>query len=171
MGGLDSRYMISQLGMAGRVLTLTTVGTPHRGTSFADWSLRRFERLLKPFFDLIGLPRQAFYDLTIAKCQELNEHMPDAPEVRYFSVAGRHDGGWHSPQWQLSHPVVTKAEGPNDGVVSVASASYGESCQVWEGDHLSLVNWLSPLSQGRDVCQDRIPQYASLVRRLADEGF
>src|SRR5947207_15261844 len=30
MGGLDSRYMISRLGMGDRVLSLTTVGTPHR---------------------------------------------------------------------------------------------------------------------------------------------
>src|SRR5438876_5200182 len=28
MGGLDARFMISQLGMAERVLTLTTLGTP-----------------------------------------------------------------------------------------------------------------------------------------------
>src|SRR5947199_10191516 len=30
LGGLDSRYMISCLGMADRVLSLTTLGTPHR---------------------------------------------------------------------------------------------------------------------------------------------
>src|SRR3954447_10597350 len=42
MGGLDARYMISRLDMAGRVLTLTTRGTPHRGTSFADWGVNRF---------------------------------------------------------------------------------------------------------------------------------
>src|SRR2546421_448283 len=37
MGGLDARHMISALGMEKHVLTLTTLGTPHRGTSFADW--------------------------------------------------------------------------------------------------------------------------------------
>src|SRR5262249_5187529 len=31
MGGLDARYMISRLGMAKRVLSLTTIATPHRG--------------------------------------------------------------------------------------------------------------------------------------------
>src|SRR5262249_21527275 len=40
MGGLDSRYMISRLGMADRVLSLTTIGTPHRGSPFADWGIR-----------------------------------------------------------------------------------------------------------------------------------
>src|SRR5688572_2168609 len=37
MGGLDARFMVSRLGMDDRVLTLTTVGTPHRGSPFADW--------------------------------------------------------------------------------------------------------------------------------------
>src|SRR5438128_2084015 len=54
MGGLDSRYMISRLGMGGRVLSLTTLGTPHRGTAFADWGIRRLERLVKPILQLMG---------------------------------------------------------------------------------------------------------------------
>ena len=46
MGGLDSRYLISRLAMADRVLTLTTLGTPHRGSSFADWASGRLVRLV-----------------------------------------------------------------------------------------------------------------------------
>src|SRR5260370_42271499 len=64
MGGLDSRYMISRLGMANHVLTLTTLGTPHRGSSFADWSILRLEPLAKPVLDFIRMPVPAFYDLT-----------------------------------------------------------------------------------------------------------
>jgi triacylglycerol lipase len=171
MGGLDARYMISRLGMAARVLTLTTIGTPHRGTTFADWGMRRFNRLLKPFCERLAVPVQAFHDLTTARCRDFNEQVPDAPGVRYFSVAGRHEGGWLSPEWQLSHVVVLRAEGANDGVVSLVSASYGEDCVIWQGDHLSLVNWLNPVSLSRGLCQERSPGYAALVRRLADEGF
>jgi triacylglycerol esterase/lipase EstA (alpha/beta hydrolase family) len=47
MGGLDARYLISRLDMASSVLTLTTIATPHRGTSFADWGVGRFERLAR----------------------------------------------------------------------------------------------------------------------------
>ncbi|MFO0865908.1 MAG: hypothetical protein U0744_14870 [Gemmataceae bacterium] len=42
MGGLDSRYMITKLGMADQVISLTTLGTPHRGSPFADWAVRRW---------------------------------------------------------------------------------------------------------------------------------
>src|SRR3954452_2777798 len=49
MGGLDARYLVSRLGMHDRVLSVTTVGTPHRGSPVADWGVRRFSRLLVPF--------------------------------------------------------------------------------------------------------------------------
>jgi len=171
MGGLDARYMVSRLGMAERVLSLTTIGTPHRGTSFADWGVRRLDRVLGPLFELFSIPRQAFYDLTTTRCQQFNSDVPDMPQVRYFSVAGRHDGSWRSMHWKFLHNVVRKAEGENDGVVSLDSARYGESCEVWDGDHLSLVNWPDPTAQAAGQWQDRTPRYGALVGRLADEGF
>ena len=60
MGGLDARYLISRLGMSRRVLSLTTIGTPHRGTAFADWGVHHFERVLKPVFNVLHIPGQAF---------------------------------------------------------------------------------------------------------------
>jgi triacylglycerol lipase len=169
LGGLDSRHMISRLGGANHVLSLTTLGTPHRGTVFADWGLRRFALVLRPIFDLLGVPGQAFYDLSTANCRAFNEQTPDAPTVRYFSVAGEHEKSWLSPHWHVPHQMVSKAEGPNDGIVSVTSASYGESVSVWDGDHLSLINCRNPLEFGR--VPERTAQYGALVRRLADEGF
>src|SRR5262249_10572062 len=167
MGGLDSRYMIGQLGMAERVLSLTTIGTPHRASTFADLAVRRLERLLKPLLEIFDVPHQAFYDLTTAKCAEFNEKVPDQPGVRYFSVAGRHpDIGWRA-RMQLFHMFVHKSEGPNDGIVSLESARWGESFDEWEGDHLSLVNWPDP--SGPSI--DRKPDYGRMLCRLADEGF
>src|ERR1043166_840665 len=101
MGGLDSRYMISKLGMANHVLTLTTLGTPHKGTAFADWGINRLERLVKPVLEFLCLPHGAFYDLTRAKCATFNAEVLDAPGVRYFSVAGKHDGTFYNPEWLL----------------------------------------------------------------------
>src|SRR5262245_58415991 len=98
MGGLDTRYMISRLGMADRVLTLTTLGTPHRGSPFADWGINRLERMIKPVLEFLGMPTQAFYDLTTARCALFNKEVPDIAKVRYFSVAGRHDGNFYNPE-------------------------------------------------------------------------
>jgi triacylglycerol lipase len=169
MGGLDARYMITHLDMAGRVLSLTTLGTPHRGSPFADWALRRFRHALVPVLKYLGVPCAAFHDLTVERCREFNRQTPDVPGVRYFSVAGRVEGRWSNVPWQLTAPIVSGAEGPNDGVVSVASAQYGESCDVWDCDHLRLVNWSPPWGSSRRY--DQCSQYAGLVRRLADEGY
>jgi triacylglycerol lipase len=170
MGGLDARWMIAHLGMEERVLTLTTLGTPHAGTAFADWAITKFERVLKPVLQFLGVPLQAFYDLTTTSCRTLNDSTPDSPKVRYFSVAGIHDGSYLTPGWILPHGIVLRAEGPNDGVVSLASAKYGEHQDVWEGDHFSLVNWLNPMGYSR-ISRDPVPRYGSLVRRLADLGY
>jgi triacylglycerol lipase len=170
MGGLDSRYLISHLGMAARVLTLTTLGTPHRGTTFADWGIRRLERVFRPLFEFANLPFQAFFDLTVAHCTAFNRQTPDAPGVRYFSVAGDFQLHWLMPEWQIPARILAHSEGPNDGVVSVASAQWGEDCTVWDGDHLNLINWKHSWAPARRQ-KDRLLYYASLIRRLADEGF
>ena len=171
MGGLDCRHMISRLGMASRVLSLTTLGTPHRGSAFADWGVRRFERLACPVFRFFGVSYQAFKDVTTAGCKAFNSETPDAPGVRYFSVAGRFQTDWLAPEWRLPAGIVERIEGPNDGVVSVASAKYGEVSDVWEGDHMNLVNWAHPLASAFRPSADRTTEYAALVGRLADAGF
>jgi len=171
MGGLDCRHVISCLGMARRVLSLTTLGTPHRGSAFADWGVRRFARLACPVFQFFGVSYQAFKDLTTARCKAFNSETPDAPGVRYFSVAGRFQTDWLTPEWQLPSSIVERIEGPNDGVVSVASARYGEACDVWEGDHLNLVNWTHPLAPTFRHSPERSNEYAALIGRLAAAGF
>jgi len=169
MGGLDSRYLISRLGMAHRVLTLATLGAPHRGSPFADWSHARLVRLFCPIFDAFNLPRQAFTDLTVGACKDFNLETPDHPDVRYFSVAGRFETHWLNPAWQFTAPVLTRAEGDNDGIVSVASATWGEHSDVWEGDHMNLVNWPQPWTAAPQ--SDRTGHYAGLLGRLRDLGF
>ena len=171
MGGLDARYMISRLGMESRVLSLTTLGTPHRGSPFADWGVRRLSLTFKPIARLFDLPDQAFFDLTTESCRAFNAEVPDFPGVRYFSVAGRCSGPWLAPEWLFPHSVVSQSEGDNDGLVSVASATYGEANEVWDGDHLSLINWPNRIAQRNGCWQERTAQYASLVRRLSDAGF
>src|SRR4051794_23641245 len=171
MGGLDARYAVSRLGMADRVLSLTTISTPHRGSPFADWGVRRLEWLAKPLFKFFAMPDQAFYDLTTDGCRAFNADVPDVPTVRYFSVAGRCSLAWLSPEWLLPHEVIRRAEGPNDGLVSVASATWGEQTDVWDGDHVSLINWPNPQALTFGVWRCRRRQYAALVQRLADAGF
>src|SRR5262249_930507 len=90
-GGLDSRYMISKLGMADRVASLTTVSSPHRGVWYADWCLKWVMEKQKGFklWDWFGLERQGIYDIGVKNMTaKFNPETPDAPGVRYFSFGG-----------------------------------------------------------------------------------
>ncbi len=171
MGGLDARSMISHLGMADRVLTLTTLGTSHRGTAFADWLTERPIPAVQPFFDLFGVPTGGFYDLRRDRCAEFNARTPDAPGVHYFSVVSSFKADWMTPEWLLPYGIILEQEGENDGLTSVASATYAEVVARWEGNHLDIVNWPNPTARLRGLWHDRVPDYLALVARLADEGF
>jgi triacylglycerol lipase len=171
LGGMDARYMTSRLGMEERVLSLTTIGTPHRGTSFADWAIKRLSRLMLPLLRFLGLPNQAFYDLTTESCCRFNEEVPDVPGVRYYSVAGRCESPWIGPEWRFPWKIVNRLEGPNDGVVSIASARWGESTDIWAGDHLNLVNWPNRRARRLGVWSELAPDYGRIVRTLAAGGF
>jgi triacylglycerol lipase len=171
MGGLDSRYAISRLGLADRVATLTTVGTPHQGSPVASTGVRRLEAFVKPYLAWWKVPHGAFYDLMTEKCQEFNDQVPDHPDVKYYAIAGRCDGAWLGPEWWLTYGIVRASEGQNDGVVSIQSAKHHYDYEVWESDHLSLVNWPNSRAIAQGVWRSRNEQYLSLVRRLAAMGF
>src|SRR5690242_11432472 len=71
MGGLDARHMIVDKGMADRVASLTTIGTPHLGTILADHVIDHggflLQDALRPIVNLDG-----FDDLRIDVCDEFN---------------------------------------------------------------------------------------------------
>src|SRR5262245_45166314 len=150
MGGLDSRFMISRLGMAERVLSLTTIGTPHHGSPIADLVVKGTNPLLNNFMEHLGVDVKAVFDLTTGAGRTFNDEVPDAPGVRYFCL-----GGQFSPHRILgvpqgvlgvTHEIVANAEGENDGVVSVASATMSgraawSALGAWNGNHFRLINW------------------------------
>lgn len=171
MGGLDSRYAISKLDLHEKVHSLTTIGTPHCGSHFADWGVKRLERYVKPVLSYLQIPYAAFYDLMTERCLAFNEAVPDVESVTYLAVAGRSHGAWLSPEWWLSHGIVRSADGANDGVVSLNSASYHYETEFWDGDHLSLVNWPNARAIAQGIWRPRQEQFAGLVSKLAAKGF
>lgn len=157
MGGLDSRYMIAHLGMGDRVASLTTIGTPHLGTSLADWGCTQQNSLLvKNLAPVIDL--QGFLALTTEACGQFNESALDAEvanEVFYQTYASA------QPQKQIFTPLkptwelIMREEGNNDGLVSYKSqrwlselaASNGQKKQIKQidfpvpADHLNEIGW------------------------------
>ncbi|PLN80546.1 alpha/beta-hydrolase [Aspergillus taichungensis] len=154
IAGLDSRYMISRLKPTDfKVLSLTTIATPHRGSSIADYAINRIggERLAQMYYALEQLKVEtgAFSQLTREYMKNtFNPATPDAEDVRYFSY-----GAVMQPKlwsvFRLSHRILQQIEGYNDGLVSVASSRWGGphgyKGTLLDVSHLDLINWTNRL--------------------------
>src|SRR5207344_275133 len=126
MGGLDARYAIARLGLGDRIASLTTIGTPHRGTPVADLgvklsSLLRLQSLLGRMVDL-----EAFYDLTTERMTRFNAEVEDDRRVAYGSVVARIDRSVAHPLLWPTHLYLSERGQESDGLVPASSQNWGE---------------------------------------------
>jgi triacylglycerol lipase len=167
MGGLDARYAIGKLHVAGRVASLTTIGTPHRGTPVADAGTYMLgEKLgIRRILGAVGLGLDAFYNVTTDHMAVFNREVPDARGVRYFSVVarvGKEDNAVHS-LLAASHDFLDEHAGPNDGLVPVDSQRWGKVLYEIEAGHWAQIGWASGL--------DAPAFYEKLLRKLRSQGL
>ncbi|KAI4925880.1 uncharacterized protein J4E92_006616 [Alternaria infectoria] len=151
IAGLDSRYMISQLRPTDfKILSLTTIATPHRGSAFADYMFetigpRRIKRVYS-VMEYFGLETGAFSQLTQEYMKNnFNPKTPDIPDVKYYSYGA----SLEPTRWSVfapSHSIVKAKEGIDDGLVSVESSRWGDYKGTLIGvSHLDLINWTNRL--------------------------
>ncbi|KAJ4484907.1 Alpha/Beta hydrolase protein [Lentinula edodes] len=152
MGGIDCRYLTTCLTQRKfSVLSITTIATPHRGSSFADHFLATLGKgRMDSFLSLLDLlpngggDGKAFECLTLESMRKFNEVVPDVPGVKYFSWGSVYEPGLVDT-WKWPHSVVLEREGPNDGLVSVQSAKWGKYMGTLQNvNHLDLVGWINP---------------------------
>jgi triacylglycerol lipase len=198
MGGLDARRLIiTHPDSAATIASLTTIGTPHWGSSLADWGLSHgglhLIDLSQPLLDLSG-----FNDLTLAACAEFNQQAEPseaANSIRYRACAS------HAPRQDTLLPlrpawdIVHKNEGENDGLVSVRSQLWTKELHGPAGirkpieqiefpfpaDHFNQTGWWDPSKRNRDKSltditdsisefEGKIQQmYLDLVRSVVDK--
>ncbi|KAL8727162.1 MAG: hypothetical protein Q9181_005804 [Wetmoreana brouardii] len=183
IAGLDSRYMISRLKPANvNVKSLATIASPHRGSAFADYLFKqigptRLPRLYNALNSL-HVPTGAFSQLTRHYMEdEFNPKTPDREGVRYFSYGASVDPAIWSA-FHRSHLIVSEEEGPNDGLVSVASSKWGDyRGTLVNVSHLDLINWTNRLRwlvwemTGNKRNFNAIAFYLDIGDMLADEGL
>lgn len=152
MGGLDCRYLISEIpNKSYKVLSLTTISTPHRGSEMADYVVNLFQDLRKvaPVESPVSFLPPCFYELTTDYMKYFNETTPNDPNVSYYSYGSSFQPKWHNalyPSWKI---VYNGSNGqPNDGMVSVRSSKWGEYQGTLTGtDHLDLINWRNKIQK------------------------
>jgi triacylglycerol lipase len=164
MGGLDARYMIRKLDMESRVAALLTVTTPHRGSPFADWCVKHFDRRIPiiRWVEWLGWNLQAARDLTTESCRRFNDQVPDSDRVKYMSISAARP--WHlvPPFAVLSHKLINDLEGTNDGLVSVRSSQWGKPLTTWPADHWHTINH-KMVFEIRNPTGDIVPYYQRAV--------
>lgn len=183
MGGLDSRYMISQLRPTDfKILSLTTIATPHRGSAFADYVFeyigpRRIKRIYK-VMEYFGFETGAFSQLTQEYMKNnFNPKTPDVEDVKYYSYGA----SLEPSTWSVfapSHAIIKSTEGLNDGLVSVHSSQWGDYKGTLIGvSHLDLINWTNRLKwffwelTGSKRTFNAIAFYLDICDMLANEDL
>ncbi len=189
-GGLEARMAASSLNCADRIASITTIGTPHRGSktfsiflraprvffSIAAFAVNNWIRLIgdrEPDF------RRVCEEFAVSHMERFNAENPDAPGVFYQSVAGVMRRPFSDINLSTACFVLNRIEGPNDGLVSAESARWGERCIEIRGNtrrgisHLDEIDFRrSAFSKktGKDV-RDITDFYVELVHDLKNRGF
>lgn len=165
MGGLDARYALARLGLSQRVASLTTVGTPHRGTPLADLGAGLPVRLgVTRALAAVGVRLETLAALTLRRMEAFNREVPDAPGVAYGSVVGAVARKRHTnPLLVPGYLYLRERWGENDGMVPVSSQEWGEVLFRIEADHWAQIGW----SRHFDAAEF----YAMLLRELRGRGL
>ena len=146
-GGLDARWAISQLGGDALISKLVTLSTPHHGSALCSHValplLHNTPPALHRLVDSLCVPVEAARFLSVGAMQDFNKECPDSDRVRYQSLGGARER--YVEYWApfvASAPLLNHFEpGPNDGLVSVASAHWGEYLGTLAFDHVDQVNF------------------------------
>ena len=183
-GGLDARYAISCLAMAPYVASLTTMNTPHRGCRFVDYACRLpeglyrfvagcFDRTFRKFGDRNPDFYTATHQFSTEETARLNDCMPDAPGVYYQSYMSKMKYAFSHMLLAVPYCMIRPLEGDNDGLVSVASARWGEFQGVISNAHSRGISHGDMIDLKREDYRgfDVVETYVQIVAALKDRGF
>ena len=189
-GGLDARMAASAFGSGGKIASITTIATPHRGSKVLDqlfgiprpvWNAAAFA--VNNWIRMVGDRKPDFLrlceDLTTERMRTFNEKTPDVPGVYYQSFACVMKHPLSDINLSTANAVVRHYEGENDGLVSVASAKWGESFRILRSNafrgvsHLDAIDLRrSPLTRKpgpgvSDICD----VYIRIAGELREKGL
>lgn len=189
-GGIDSRAVVSTLGYGDRVSALMTIASPHRGTYVTDLALGlapgAVEQAVGALLNFVGAVTAqqksdalaSFYSLSEQyMTEEFNPKNPDDPRVEYISYTGRTCDALAfldpendcqdlvDPLIGWSWTILDQARGPNDGLVTVESAKWGDYRGEMIADHIDEVGQIlgvtDPKFKHLDFYRDRARELAA----------
>ncbi len=189
-GGLEARMAASSLNGAEKIASITTVGTPHRGSKTFTMFLRAPRMVfsiaafvVNNWIRLVGDKKPDFQrvceEFSTSHLETFNAQNPDAPGVFYQSAAGVMKHPFSDINLSTANFVLNRIEGENDGLVSVESATWGERCIRMCGStrrgisHLDEIDFRrAPFSRKTKYgIRDITDFYVELAHDLKNRGF
>ncbi len=182
-GGLDSRYAITKLGMADYVASLTTVGTPHRGSQITDLANKlpdSFYRKVAVFMDKrvrgFGDKNPDFYtachQFNSDYAEKFNEEVPDSEKVYYQSYASVMKNALSFGLLSATY-LMLKKFGRNDGLVTEESAKWGNFRGTYESKGVRGISHGDTIDLAREDYKGYDPreEYVKIIADLKERGF
>ncbi len=198
-GTIYSRDAISNLGLDTKVASLTSIAGPHKGSYIVVFL---FDKLRSEIADLLGVEMGLVEDVAAGILDFIyafvfGDTNPDSAQNgldlhpdyinNIFNPNTMNVDGIYYQSWAakvktfapsiIMHPVwmiMLPEEGPNDGLVSVESAKWGEFKGVVSGawwstgvDHLTIIGMPLDLTPGFDAPEF----YIDIVGDLKSQGF
>ncbi|MEG0157368.1 MAG: hypothetical protein RR661_06935, partial [Anaerovoracaceae bacterium] len=119
-----------------------------------------------------------YNQLTADYMEVFNALVKDVPGIYYQSYAFDMKNSKSDPAMGIFHRIIGKLEGPNDGLVSVESAKWGDFRGVFPGSgeigisHPNAVDGRRrPFRKKKDGFSDITDFYVALVARLKNMGY
>lgn len=191
-GGLEARYLISTLGQAQHIASLTTLSTPHHGSVTIDTLLGTFPHLIwfgslltDVFRKLVGDRKPQTFrvirQLTTAYMQAFNNDNPDMAGIFYQSYAFVMQGWYSDIVMALPNAIVNLFEGENDGLLTPENARWTNFQGIYRGcdwrgiSHPGVTDYLwQPISRktpGDHQIADMTALYVRIVSDLKQRGL
>ncbi len=184
-GGIESRYMISRLGMNDKVASLTTLGSPHKGSGIADIVIGRVPlpkfvlgRLMNIYGKLLGDTSpdgiRAAVQLTRRFMENFNKDVPDAEDVYYQSFASHITRDYPSNTWKTLARILYSVEGSNDGLVAIESAKWGDYKGLIRSEASPSISHADMIGMKQFSAAKRFKShwfFANTIHELKSKGF
>lgn len=189
-GGLESRYIISTLGYADKIASLTTISTPHHGSKTVDllmktpqWLVRAGSFCVDLWFGLLGdrHPRtyRAICLFKTDVAEAFNRENPDDTRVFYQSYAFAMKSPFSDLTMFFPSLVVGWIEGENDGLLTPQTAMWGEFKGICRGngcrgishaDEVDMRRWRLSRKTGEGI-SDITDLYQDILQDLVKRGY
>lgn len=183
-GGLDARYLISGLHTEEDIASLTTINTPHQGSALVDFFERMPNgiyrlvcRFIDYYFGKLGDTKPNAYiasrQLSRSYAGEFNQKYPDAKNIYYQSYASLMKHGFSSKLLCIPYWILKALDAPNDGLVTVESASWANFRGVITNKYLRGISHGDIIDLTREDYRSFsvLEFYIQLVEDLKQRGF